>query len=79
MTMVNDLSAGGLRQAGQHAQQSGFAGTGWAQHRQDFARIDGQIGGRDHLHAALALRTVGLLNLACFDDGFHAGGGLSRM
>ena len=67
-----DLAGGGPREAGQHAQHGGFAGAGGAEERDDLARHDAQVGGRDDLNAVLAGLGVVLLDFFGANDGFGA-------
>ena len=57
-----------LRQPRQHAQQRRFTRARRPQQRDNLARIDGQVGGRDHLDARVARLRVVLLDLPCLDD-----------
>ncbi len=67
-----DLAAGGLGEAGEHAQQGGFAGAGGAEQRDDLSRRDGEVGRRDDLDAVLARLRIIFLNAFCaYDCGCH--------
>ena len=67
-----DLARRGRRKPGQHAQQRRFSGARRAQQRDDFARHDGQVGGRDDLDAVLARLRVVLFNSFGTDDRLSA-------
>ena len=60
--------------SGEHAQQSGFSAAGCAEHGDDLARVNGEIGGGDHLNAAAIGLRIKLFQFARFDDGFRVGG-----
>ncbi len=69
--MPQHLAAGRARQAGEDAEQRGFAGTGGAQQRQNLIRINGQIQRRDDLDSIVTRLVVELFNLSCFNQGLR--------
>ncbi len=68
LPMPIDLAGRGPRETGQHAQHGGLARSRRAQKRDDFARHNAQVGGRDHLDAVFARLGVVLLDLLSAND-----------
>ena len=69
--------AEGRGETGEHAEEGGLAGPGWAEEGDDLAGVDGKICRRDHLDAVLAGLGVVLLNaLGTYDGSLH--GSLSK-
>ena len=63
-----NLPRGGSRKAGEHAQHGRFAGARRAEERDNFARHNAQVGGRDDLNAIFAGLGVELLDFLGAND-----------
>src|SRR5262249_41277920 len=68
-----DLPRGGRGQAGQDAEEGGLAGAGGPEHGHHLVRLDGEVGGGDHLDAVSVRTLEELLDRAGLDDGAVVG------
>ena len=70
LAVPQHFAGGGFGKPSEDAQQRRFSRSGRAEQRENFAGVNGKIGGRDDLDARFAGFAVHLLDLLGFDDGF---------
>ena len=70
LAMPEDRAGGRAGEAGKHAQQRGFTGTGGAEEGDDLAGKDGEVSGSNDLNARVPRLRVELLDLPCLDNRF---------